>query len=168
MVEGFSTPLSNKRTAGLPNPHPTGQQSCCSVVLGSPPLGLRQATALCQTHTRRDTWPSAMPPDPQPPWSPPPVRARLQPRPGPTAHQDTSPSPEPTTLQALLSPGYDRTPPLRHNPPIRPCRAPAPCAITGAQPAGIGTSLARDSRIHQPARNLALGRSRPQFYRLPR
>jgi hypothetical protein len=53
-MEGFSTPQSNKRAAGLLNPHPTGLQSPCSILLGSPPLGLHQATAPHQTHAWRD------------------------------------------------------------------------------------------------------------------
>jgi hypothetical protein len=54
-------PLSNKRIAGLPNTHPVCLQTQCSVLPGSPPLELCQATALHQTHTRRDTRHSAVP-----------------------------------------------------------------------------------------------------------
>jgi hypothetical protein len=53
-MEGFSMPQSNKRTASLPSPHPVGLQSCCSAPLGSPPLRLHQATALCWTHAQQD------------------------------------------------------------------------------------------------------------------
>jgi hypothetical protein len=62
-MEGFSMPRSNKGTAGLLNSCPVGLQSLCSIVLGSLLLGLSQATALPQTHTRWDTCPSAAPLD---------------------------------------------------------------------------------------------------------
>jgi hypothetical protein len=41
-VGGFSTPGSNTRTAHLPNPHPVGLQSRCSVLQGPLSLGLCQ------------------------------------------------------------------------------------------------------------------------------
>jgi hypothetical protein len=47
----FLQPWSNKRTAGLPSPHPIDLQSNCSTPLGSPPLRLWQATAPCRIHT---------------------------------------------------------------------------------------------------------------------
>jgi hypothetical protein len=43
-------PLSNKRTVGLPSPHPVGLQNHCSALLVSPPLRLCQATAPRQIH----------------------------------------------------------------------------------------------------------------------
>jgi hypothetical protein len=128
-MEGFSTPLSNKRTAGLPNPCPIGLQFCCSFLPGSLPFGLSQVTAPCQTHTQ---WEPATRPcrwihnhrDPRhqsvlvPAWI------------GPTAHQDTRPSPwahcpsGPAEPQPRMGP---RTP----TSPIRPCLTPAPCGMTG-------------------------------------
>jgi hypothetical protein len=90
------------RTAGLPNPRPIGLQSRYSILPGSPPLGLCQAIALFQTHTQRDTRPSAapatprlnthpltVPPDPRPPGSPPPICAGSQTGASPTARGDT-------------------------------------------------------------------------------
>jgi hypothetical protein len=104
-----------------------GLQSRCSILLGSPPLWLCQATALFQTHTEQDTCPSTvlatpcwntrplpMPPDSWPPESLPPVCTGPQPGAGTTACQDTRSSPKPTALQTLLSPSHawdDQNPP---------------------------------------------------------
>jgi hypothetical protein len=133
LVEGYSMPWCNKRTAGLPNPHSIGLQSHCSILLGSPSLGLCQATALCQTHTWRDTLRSPALLATQPLGSLPPIHAGPQPGAGPIVHRDTS----------LLSPlpsgpcwapgmcGMTRPPPLRLGSPIRPCWAPALCGMIG-------------------------------------
>jgi hypothetical protein len=156
-MEGFSMPLSNKGTAGLPNPHPVGLQSFCSILLGSLPLGLCQATALHQTHTRWATRPSVvpasscqthtMPEYPSHDHGDPPHHSMLDPIPElvPQLMGMPAPSPELTALQALLSPSNawdDQTPPLGLSLPIRPCWAPAPCGMTGALLPGTGTSLA--------------------------
>jgi hypothetical protein len=73
--------------------------------LGYQPLsrtGLQSRTG----HTpRQDPCPSAMLPDPRPPGFLPPICTGPQPRAGPTAHLATQ-TPEPTALQALLSPSY--------------------------------------------------------------
>jgi hypothetical protein len=53
-MEFFSTPQSNKRTAGLPNSRPVDLQGCCSVLLGSLPLRLCQATAPDWSHSWQD------------------------------------------------------------------------------------------------------------------
>jgi hypothetical protein len=47
---GFSTPQSNKRTAGLPSPHPIDLQSRCSAPPCSLPLRLHQVTAPHRIH----------------------------------------------------------------------------------------------------------------------
>jgi hypothetical protein len=155
-VEGFTTPQSNIRTEGLPNPCPVGLQSCCSILLGSPPPGC--------AHTCRDTCPSAVLAtagrnarplvvllDQRPPGFPPPICTGPQPGAGPTACWDTPP-PKPTALQALLSSSYmpdDQNPPHPSGPAwLQLCvEQLEPC------PAGTGIMLVWDSCIHQPARN---------------
>jgi hypothetical protein len=49
-MEGFFTPQSHKRTAGLPNPCPVGLRSCCSLTPVSLSLGPCWAPALCWIH----------------------------------------------------------------------------------------------------------------------
>jgi hypothetical protein len=82
-MEGFLTPQSNKRRAGLPIPYPVSLQSCCSAPRGSPPLRLCWDTALHWIH---------VPPGPLclgPHW----IHAPLE-----------SPPVTPSTPQALLDP----------------------------------------------------------------
>jgi hypothetical protein len=140
----FTTSWSNIRTAGLTNPCPVGSQICCSIQPGSPPIQLHQATALFGTHTWRDKRPSAVlatpcqnicplavPPDPWPPGSLPPIFARPQPGADHTAHWDTCPfhqthcSSGPAEPQLCM--GWQEP-----TPPISPCLAPALSGTTGA------------------------------------
>jgi hypothetical protein len=88
MVEGFSTQWSNKRTAGLPNPHPVGLQSCCSILPGFPPLGWHQTTDPQCIHPQQDP--------------------HLLGHAGSMSHWDTRPSamPDPSPSQIHTPPGY--------------------------------------------------------------
>jgi hypothetical protein len=127
---GFTTLWSNIRTAGLPNLHPVDLQSRCSILPGSPPLGLHQATALLHTHIWWDTCPSVVPAIPRRntrlSW---PMTTRI---PTTSLHQ---------TLALPLPPGHCPSGSAEPQPcvewpeptqPIRPCLAPAPCGTTGA------------------------------------
>jgi hypothetical protein len=169
-MEGLTTPQSNKRTAGLPNSCPVCLQSLYSILPGS--LAVPGHSPLCQTHTRRDTCPLAMPAS----------------NPRPTPHRNTHPlaagsmttgipatslhwtkawsrslsSLGTTTLQALLSHSHmwdDWTP----TPPIRPCLAQAPCAPLGQAPFWCKTAASTSLPGALPP-----GRSQPQLYRLAR
>jgi hypothetical protein len=168
-VEGFSTPRSNKRTAGLPNPCPIGLQSRCSILPGCPPVGLHQATAPHQTHTLQDPrllgrtrsmyhWdsrPSATP----------------DPSPEPDPHSAGIPALKPTAPWALLGPSYvwDDQIPAPRFPPLRPHRAPATCGMTGAPPRWDRHQLGV-RQLHPPACRdpRPSGVARPQLYRLSR
>jgi hypothetical protein len=172
-VEGLTTPWSNKRTASLPNPCPVGLQSHCSILPGSLPLGMCQATALCQTHTWWDTRPStALSSTPQthitPEYLPlghaagptttgiPSSQSAKDPslEPVPQLTRLPAPPPESTAFQTLLSPSHtwdDQNPLLPSGPAwlqlhvewLEPCQA------------GTGTILVWDSHTRQPARNPA-------------
>jgi hypothetical protein len=173
-------PQSNKRTAGLPNPCLVGLQSCCSILLGSPPLGLCQATH-GGIPAPQPCWPPASGPTPcwvphhplatpldlRSPGSPPPVRTG--PQHGVQSHSSPGYPPplEPTTLQALLSPSYawdDRTPTTRTPPPIR------PSVWKNWSPAHWDKHQPGVRQPHPPAHQEPhpLGRNWPQLYTLPR
>jgi hypothetical protein len=157
-------PRSNEGEAGLPNPCPIGPQSHCSILLGSPPLGLHRATALHQTHAQRDpclwgcarsthyrdnrpsvvpassSWTHNMPGYPPLGCAPGSTTTRIpvtiHAGASPTALQDTRPPPPhytsgPAEPQATC--GMTGHLPLGL-PPIRSCRAPALCGMTGAPP----------------------------------
>jgi hypothetical protein len=176
----FTTPQSNIRTTGLPNPCPVGLQSHCSILPSSPPLSLHQATALCQTHTWWDTHPSAMLATPRQnthtlavhpePWqlgSLPPVCTRPLPGAGLTACWDTHPSPWAHCLQALLSPSHtwdDQNPPHPSGPAWLQLRVEQlEPHLLGQAPSWCETAVPTS----QPGTLLPMW-SRPQLYRLPR
>jgi hypothetical protein len=142
--EGFSMPQSNKRRAGLPNPHPVGLPRHCSILLGSLLLRLRQATAPCQAHAWWDPHilghagpMTTSIPTPQLCQIPTPSRS------SPRAHRSSG------SAGPQLCMGWLDSCPLG-SPPLRPRWAPVPCGMTEAPLAGTGTSLAWDSCIYQP------------------
>jgi hypothetical protein len=152
-MEGFSMPLSNKRTVSLPNPHPIGLHSHCSILPATPPLGLHQARAPCQTHTQWDTWPSAT--QASSCWT----HTTPEYLPLSHAHWDPSHQSTPDPIQELV-------PQLTGIPASFP--SPLPKGPAGLQlhverlepfPAGTGTSL--------PG-TLPFRWSQTKFYRLPR
>jgi hypothetical protein len=137
----------------LPNPHPVGLQSRCSLLLASLPFRLLQATAPHRTHAwhdpglsdparsmhHGDSCPSAAPassPEPDPhnagiptPWpGGTPGQSRSNSSVGyPSAHSPSGPA-EPQLCVGQLDPCPS------DSPPIRPCQAPALCGVTGAPP----------------------------------
>jgi hypothetical protein len=189
-VEGFSTPRSNKRTAGLPNPCPIGLQSRCSILSGSPPVGLHQSTAPHQTHTRWDTRPSAAPASSsQTHTTPEYLPLGWATRSTTTGIPATRPQWIPAWSRPHSSPGY---PPLPNPPPFRPRCAPAMHGMTGpptprtppAHQALSGSSSLWKDWSPAPLEQapvwcetaastslpgaLPLRRSQPQLYSLPR
>jgi hypothetical protein len=127
---------SNKRTANLPNPCPVALQSCCSILLGSSPLGLHQVTALSQTHTRQDTHLSAAPASNFQTHSmqeyPPLSRVLVSMTTGIPAN-----SPCQTPGQSRSHSLLEYHPPPLSPPPFRPCWAPATHGMTGYLPLGL-------------------------------
>jgi hypothetical protein len=156
-MEGFSTPWSNKRTASLPNSPAVGLQSRCSVLSGSPSLGLRLATAPHQTHTKLGFPPlghAARPittgiPAPWPHQKTGGSRSHSLPGYPPTGAHWSSGNAELQLCVGWLDPSVSL--------PIRACQATPPCGKTGASPTGTGTSLAWVTRIHHAARIPAPG-----------
>jgi hypothetical protein len=143
-------PQSNKRTASLPSPHPVGQQSCCSALLGSPPLRLCQATALHQIHT------------PPPPGSPPlrPFRALAPCR----IHDPLGPLP--------LRLHWIHTPPLEPPGPQALLDLSSACDYWSHAPLGSSPLRARHQlgmrQLHPPTCQFTCpsGRASSQLYRL--
>jgi hypothetical protein len=171
-------PQSNKRSPAYQIPIRVGLQSCCSILPGSPPHRLRQATVSHQTHARRNPCLSGraglQPPAPQHTRiSAPQPRHRIHGHRDPRhpSTPDPSPEPVPELARTPAPPPPAHCPSVPAEPQLR-VGQPDPCPSDSHPsgparlqlcverlepcPTGTGTSLAQDRHIHQPTRNPAL------------